>query len=77
MSNSDPFSYWEESFQQEAPPTINVKELDDLSLLDLFRAQKETLLELKEVLSPTSQAGRDAHSLYGACKIELTRRGLI
>jgi hypothetical protein len=74
---SDPFAFWEESFEEIIPDVINVKELDNLSLLDIFKEQRDILLSLREVLMPLTQEGRDAHSLYGACKIELKRRGLL
>mgnify|MGYP006921330958 CR=1 FL=1 len=53
---------------------IVVSELDDLTLIRTFHAQKDLLLKLQEVLHPRTQAGRDAHSLYAACKIELDSR---
>lgn len=56
---------------------IIVANIDPGELLDLFEEQKQILLDLGEVLTPTTQEGRDAHSLYGACKIELVQRGML
>jgi hypothetical protein len=56
---------------------IVVADLGPAELLDLYGEQKQILLDLGEVLAPTTQAGRDAHSLYGACKIELVQRGML
>jgi len=64
-------------FDIDVSKDVNVTVLDSMDLLNLFQAQKNILLDLGEVLSPRTQAGRDAHSLYGACRIELTQRGLM
>lgn len=56
---------------------IVVSELETLELLTLYEEQGQILLDLGEILAPKTQEGRDAHSLYGACKIELVQRGIL
>ncbi len=56
---------------------INVKELSGMDLLDLYYTQDRILIELGQVLHPVTQEARDAHSLRGACKIELVHRGIL
>lgn len=74
---SDPFEVWEAELEVDTPDIVNVRELSNIELLTLYKSQKDILLALGEVIHPKTQEGRDAHSLYGACKIEIKRRGLV
>lgn len=55
---------------------MNVQELDAFELSDTYRETIKKLTDIGEAIKPTSQEGRDLHSLRTACLIELSRRGL-
>ena len=58
----------------DGPP---VTELSDVELLREFQYLRVELMELRELVYPTTQRGRDLHSRRGACQLELRNRGVI
>lgn len=55
---------------------INVSKLADIELSDIYRKTVDELFVLHEALAPTTQKGRDLHSLRTALLVELSARGL-
>jgi hypothetical protein len=56
---------------------VPVTELSDVELLREFQYLRVELMELRELVHPTTQRGRDLHSRRAACQLELRRRGVI
>ena len=75
---SDIWAQIEEVFEGvDSAEIINVTALSTYDLVALYNEQDEILLGLGEVLHPTTQEGRDSHSLRAACRIELSNRGVL
>lgn len=60
----------------EESGAVEITTLPDFALVGLFAQQKAILLELGEVLKPKTDRGREVHSVYYACLLEMKRRGL-
>ena len=59
---------------KEAPTGYG--DLSDIELLDLYEETLVQIREIREILSPRTQEGRDLHSKRGALLIELRTRGI-
>lgn len=55
---------------------VVVSSLSDLELLAKFEQAKQELHSRQEVLLPKTEVGRDLHSIYHACLLEMHKRGL-
>lgn len=62
---------------EEIYEVLNVSILSDEELFEEYAHQGKILMELGEVIRPVSEPARVAHSIYGACKIEIMQRGLL
>lgn len=66
----------EQQLNLDTSNVINVKELGNLQLMDLERDLVEQLKTRNEMLTATTETGRELHSLRAAARIELFHRGL-
>ena len=55
---------------------INVAMLTEVQLLLRYEEVKQELYDRREALNPTTDKGRELHSVRSACLIEMARRGL-
>lgn len=80
-TNSDDDFDWaaaEDSMREVvAAESTNVTLLSDMELLDRFQTVTDELRDRHEMLRPTTETGRDLHSVRGAIRVELARRNLM
>lgn len=79
--SSDDFVDWS-AFEDQmrdvvAGEVTNVQLLDSAELLNRFRDCTEELKNLGEMLRPSTERGRDIHSMRAALRVELARRNLM
>ncbi len=60
-----------------AQESLNVTLLSDIELLDKLQSVTDELRNRSEMLRPTTETGRDLHSVRGAVVVELKRRGVM
>lgn len=85
--DADILAALEKQFDEPAPDPegVNLTELSDIALRDLFDDTREKLLAMGEMLSDLQNAfgtkdstpeARDLHSIRAACLIEMSKRGM-
>jgi len=73
----DLFASLEDVFAKVDEDAVDVTKLGDEELLRQFGDLTSELQERHEVLNPTTDRGREIHSIRGAMSIELRERGLL
>lgn len=55
---------------------VVVSSLSDIELVEKYNSTKRELYDREELLEARTEIGRDLHSIYHACLLELKKRGL-
>lgn len=63
-------------FEEQVAVVIDVSRLNEAELSDLFNETRDKIMELGEMLAPTTDEGRRLHSVRSACLIEMSKRGM-
>lgn len=59
----------------ETIPVVVVSSLTDFELVEKYNATRRELHERGEIVAATTDTGRDLHSIYHACLLEMKKRG--
>lgn len=53
---------------------VNVKDMEDLALIEWYNLIRKRLLQTNQLIHPTTDEARNLHSSLAACKVELMNR---
>jgi hypothetical protein len=71
----DPFDEIVAGLELDQPSdAISVRDLNDVELSNHFNETRDELLALGEMQQPTTDRGRELHSIRTACLVEIRRR---
>lgn len=86
MPDEDPFAAFEAQFedrdgdgdpQSDTIDVIDFTALSNYELSDRFNSVRDKLLEINEMMAPTTDVGRELHSMRAAAIIEMRKRGML